>query len=116
MGEVNGKVWGLTQLLRRSDDGNVQLHRITFEAGGVCSEHVHKTRCNAFYVLSGKLVVREWWSDGQIVEHYLRAHEHHVVAAGVKHQFEAIDSGVALEIYWGGPEEDIVRFTTGFMR
>lgn len=113
MGDVTGKVWGTTQKL--VDGGDTQLHRIVFEAGGVCSEHIHERRHNAFYVLSGEMIVREWRGD-RVTEHHLRTHDGLVVAPGVKHQFEGVKSGVALELYWGGPEEDIVRFTQGFVR
>ena len=103
------------------EDG-LHLHRITFEAGGVCSEHLHEHRWNLFYVISGSMLIRTWDAEFGIFEWVLRAHDCFVVPCGVKHQFEGLHSGVALEVYWhdsNGDEvnaHDIVRFTQGFMR
>lgn len=122
MGEV--KVWGKTEPVWLAD--GLHIHRITFETGGVCSEHYHNYRHNLFYVLSGELLIRVWnrtFPHGWVVnEHVLRAHEAYSVPPGWTHQFEGIKSGVALEVYWhdSNGEEidayDIVRLTQGFMR
>lgn len=124
MGRViskESKVWGLTELLERED--SMHLHRITFEAGGVCSEHLHEHRANLFYVLSGELIVRTWDEEykDRITDYHLRAHDFLTIPSGVRHQFEGVKSGVALEIYWDDAgytlnENDIVRFTQGYMR
>lgn len=116
---ADSKVWGITEPLMLSP--GMHMHRITFEAGGVCSEHYHQSRYNLFYVISGELLVRIWDGD-RITEQVLRAHEFLSVEPLVRHQFEGVKSGVALEIYWPGTpgyvvdENDITRFTQGFMR
>ena len=117
--EKQPKVWGTTEALVKAP--KMQLHRITFEKGGVCSEHSHASRYNLFYVLSGELIVRIW-VDGVPLESVLHAHEYIAAEPGDRHQFEGLTSGVALEIYWPGDwsevvlDMDILRYTEGFMR
>lgn len=117
MGQL--KVWGKTEPVLIVP--GLQVHRITFEEGGVCSEHIHRYRNNAFYVFSGELLIRVWEPfAGKVTEAILRAHELGYVQATTPHQFEGIKSGVALEIYWSDEvaisEDDIHRFTQGFKR
>lgn len=120
MAEVTTKIWGTTERVAIED--GMHMHRIAFEAGGVCSEHLHNYRHNLFYVLSGMLLIRIWWEPNRITERILVAGEALSVPCGVKHQFEGIQSGVALEVYWLDSsdgevdEHDIVRFTQGYLR
>lgn len=113
MGEVARKVWGTSELLISLPQ--IQVHRIKFEAGGVCSKHYHQTRYNAFYVLEGLLSVYRGTARRSV---QLFAGHHEVVPPGVLHWFEAETDGTALEIYFpdGVSEHDIVRLSEGFKR
>ena len=53
-----GKVWGMTELICANHA--LEFHRIDFKKGGVCSKHKHKFKWNGFYVVSGKLLIRNW--------------------------------------------------------
>lgn len=118
------KVWGRTEVLMLAPA--LHVHRITFEAGGVCSEHIHRSRHNWFYVISGELLIRTWRCSElgklDLTEQVLHAHEQMSVPSSIRHQFEALKSGVALEAYWpvsgnsSLSEDDIYRFTQGYMR
>lgn len=121
MGEVTAKVWGTTELLISLPQ--IQVHRIKFEAGAVCSKHYHQTRYNAFYVLEGVLSVHR---EHENVRQYRGVKEpiimfpgcYEVVPPGVLHWFEGETEGTALEIYFpdGVSEHDIVRLSEGFKR
>lgn len=109
------KVWGETEALLVTP--TVQLHRINFLRGGVCSRHYHKARFNAFYVLAGRLKVVQEYHTAQ-KETLLLPGDLHVVAPGVIHCFEGLTEGRALELYYMDElsEHDIVRLTQGFCR
>lgn len=109
------KIWGDTVCLLSTP--MLQLHRINFLRGGVCSEHYHRARFNAFYVLEGRLLVRQWFHTAK-KENLLLPGELLTISPGVTHQFEGLTDGKVLELYY--PDEvnshDIVRLTQGFMR
>ena len=113
---IEGKVWGVTELV--TANGACELHRIQIKPGGYCSEHCHQTKCNGFYVLAGKLLVRTWRPGGLVDETVLHAGQYVSVSPGIKHQFEALTDVDALELYWAEPysRNDIVRETNGGMR
>ena len=104
-----GKVWGTTQLLFFQN--NVELHRISANAGGYSSKHVHEHKFNAFYIESGKLKITVWKNDYDLVdETIITASQTTVVPPGEYHMFEALEDTIAYEIYWVElPEKDIVR-------
>jgi quercetin dioxygenase-like cupin family protein len=107
-----GKVWGETRLITRNPA--LELHEITFRAGAVCSEHLHRGKWNGFMVLSGVMLVRVWQESGLVDETVLRAGDYTEVAPGLVHQFEGVEDGRALEVYWAALEwNDIVRRTVG---
>ena len=107
-----GKVWGETRLVTRN--AALELHMISFKAGAVCSEHKHLRKWNGFMVLSGVMLVRVWQESGLVDETVLRAGEYMEVAPGLVHQFEGVEDGRALEVYWAALEwDDIVRRTVG---
>lgn len=108
-----GKVWGTTQLIERN--GACEFHRIETKKGGVCSKHIHEYKWNGFMVESGKLLIRCWQKDYDLVdETILGPGEFTKVKPGVPHQFECLEDGVAYELYWAEfPEKDIVRETVG---
>lgn len=108
-----GKVWGTTELIEAN--GVLEFHRIEMLKGGVCSKHLHEYKWNGFYVESGKMLVRVWQKDYNLVdETILAAGQYTKVKPGVYHQFECLESGVAFELYWAEfNHNDIKRETVG---
>jgi quercetin dioxygenase-like cupin family protein len=76
------------------------MHEIQFKEGGVCSEHLHAHRYNAFYVISGCLRLRVWNNEERPDIIDLMPTQTAIVPPGVYHQFEAITAGRAIEVYW----------------
>jgi len=110
-----GKVWGTTELIEAN--GALEFHRIEMKAGGVCSKHLHRYKWNGFYVESGKMKIKVWQNDYDLIdETIIGAGQYTKVKPGLYHQFECIESGVAYELYWAEfNHNDIERETTGFM-
>lgn len=110
-----GKVWGTTELIEAN--GALEFHRIEMEEGGVCSKHLHRYKWNGFYVESGKMLIRTWQRDYNLVDvTILNKGEYHKVKPGLYHQFECLESGVAYELYWAEfNHHDIVRESVGYM-
>lgn len=108
-----GKVWGVTELIHAN--GVLEFHRISIDAGGTCSKHRHKYKWNGFFVESGKLLVRAWKNDYDLVdETVLEAGEFTQIKPGEFHQFEALEDTVAFELYWAEfDHSDIERETVG---
>ena len=108
-----GKIWGETELIHAN--GVLEFHRIKFKAGYKCSEHEHKFKWNGFFVESGKMLVRVWQTDQDLVdETVLNAGDFTQVKPGKIHQFEGIEDGVAFELYWAEfNHDDIHRRTLG---
>lgn len=109
-----GKVWGMTELVEAN--GVLEFHRIEMEKGGVCSKHLHEFKWNGFFVESGKMLIRVWQNDYDLVdETILDAGQYTKVKPGVYHQFECLEDGVAFELYWAEfNHNDIKRETVGF--
>jgi mannose-6-phosphate isomerase-like protein (cupin superfamily) len=110
-----GKVWGTTELIEAN--GALEFHRIEMIKGGVCSKHLHEFKWNGFFVESGKLKVKVWQRDYDLVdETIIGPGEYTKVKPGLYHQFECLESGVAYELYWAEfNPNDIVRETVGFI-
>lgn len=108
-----GKVWGVTELIHAN--GVLEFHRIAIDAGGTCSKHRHKYKWNGFFVESGKLLVRAWKNDYDLVdETVLEAGEFTQIKPGEFHQFAALEDTVAFELYWAEfDHSDIERETVG---
>jgi hypothetical protein len=111
-----GKVWGQTELLEAN--GVLEFHRIETKKGGVCSKHKHKFKWNGFFVEKGKLLIRVWKGNYDLVdETIIGAGEYTKVAPGEFHQFEALEDTIAFELYWAEfDHEDIERETVGFKK
>ena len=110
-----GKVWGTTELIE--PNGALEFHRIEMKKNGVCSKHLHKYKWNGFFVESGKMRVKVWQKDYNLIdETIIGAGQYTKVKPGLYHQFECLEDGVAYELYWAEfAHNDIVRETTGFM-
>jgi len=111
-----GKVWGDTHLLEAN--GVLEFHRINIRQGGTCSKHRHRFKWNGFYVVSGRLLIRVWKNDYDLVdETVLGPGEYTRVPPGEYHQFEALEDTVALELYWAQfDHDDIERQDHGFVK
>jgi mannose-6-phosphate isomerase-like protein (cupin superfamily) len=111
--EIQGKVWGSTSTIFKNH--NVQINRIEAKKGTHCSTHSHEHKFNRFFVESGKLRIRIWKNDYDLVDVTdLEACESTTVKPGENHRFEAIEDTVAYEIYWTELDSnDIVRKDCG---
>ena len=108
-----GKIWGQTELIHAN--GVLEFHRIEFKKNVACSKHQHQFKWNGFYVESGKMLVRVWQKDYDLVdETILNAGDFTQVKPGKVHQFEGLEDGVAFELYWAEfNHDDIVRRSQG---
>lgn len=94
-----GKVWGSTECLFFKN--NVEIHRIETKKKGYCSKHKHEHKYNAFYVESGKISVKVWKNDYDLIdETIIEAGQMTTVKPGEYHLFESLEDSVVLEIYW----------------
>jgi mannose-6-phosphate isomerase-like protein (cupin superfamily) len=109
-----GKIWGTTELVEAN--GALEFHRIEMVKGGVCSKHMHELKWNGFFVESGKLIVRVWQKDYDLVdETIIGPGQYTKVKPGLYHQFECLEDGVAFELYWAEfNHNDIKRETVGY--
>jgi len=116
MGVRAGKIWGSTELIHAN--GVLEFHRIEFKAGGTCSKHCHNWKWNGFFVEQGKMIVRVWQNDYDLVdETVLNAGDFTQVKPGVYHQFEGVEDGVAFELYWAEfNHDDIQRESVGYKK
>lgn len=118
MATKSGKVWGTTELLHANSV--LEFHRIETKKGGVCSKHYHKHKWNGFYVEKGKLLIRTWKNDYDLVDEItLEAGDWHMAKPGEYHQFECLEDTIAFELYWpmlliDEQPNDIVRETVGY--
>ena len=111
-----GKIWGSTELLHAN--GVLEFHRIEYKKGGTCSKHLHKYKWNGFFVESGKMKIRVWQKDYDLVdETILNAGDFTRVKPGWYHSFEGLEDGVAFELYWAEfNHDDIQRETVGHLK
>ncbi|KKL21210.1 hypothetical protein LCGC14_2447760, partial [marine sediment metagenome] len=99
IGPKQGKVWGRTQLVFAHN--SVETHIVEVIGGFKCSQHSHKHKWNRFIVISGKLAIRMFYDDGKKAdETILDAWQVTDVPPGVKHEFEALEDTLAIEVYW----------------
>jgi mannose-6-phosphate isomerase-like protein (cupin superfamily) len=108
-----GKIWGETRLLEAN--GVLEFHRIDIKAGGTCSKHLHRHKWNGFFVETGRLEIRVWKNNYDLVDvTVLGPGEWTKVQPGEYHQFFAHENTVAFELYWAEfDHEDIKRETVG---
>ena len=108
-----GKIWGQTELIHAN--GVLEFHRIEFKKDVACSKHQHKHKWNGFFVESGKMLVKVWQKDYDLVdETILNAGDFTRVKPGVFHKFIGLEDGVAFELYWAEfDHNDIVRESVG---
>jgi len=97
--EVQGKVWGTTRTLFKTD--TFALCHISINKGCFCSKHGHKHKHNRFYVLSGRLRITVWQTDYDLADvTTIGPGQMTSAVPGLKHRFEATEDTEALEWYW----------------
>ena len=116
MSNKAGKIWGQTELIHAN--GVLEFHKIDYKAGGVCSKHKHQFKWNGFYVVSGKMKIRVWQKDYDLVdETILGPGDFTRVKPGLMHSFEGMEDGVAFELYWAEfNHDDIQRESVGHFK
>ena len=116
MSNISGKIWGSTELILANS--SLEFHKIDFIKGGVCSKHKHEYKWNGFYVMYGKLKIRVWQKSYELIdETILKAGDFTKVKPGLFHSFEALDDGVAFELYWAEfNHNDIERESVGHLK
>jgi len=108
-----GKVWGQTQEIFKNP--SFELHRIKVKKGGYCSKHKHIHKFNAFYIEKGKLKIRVFETDYDLIdETIISTGDLSIVKPGNYHMFEALEDTICYEIYWVElNHNDIERETIG---
>lgn len=98
--EIQGKIWGKTSVI--FERNNIQITRIEGKKGTHCSTHKHDHKFNMFFVERGKLRIRTWKSDYDLIDvTELDEQQSTVVKPGEYHRFEVLEEDtVAFEIYW----------------
>ena len=116
MSNKAGKIWGSTELIHAN--GVLEFHRIDFKAGGVCSKHKHEFKWNGFYVVNGKMKIKVWQKDYDLIdETVLGPGDFTRVKPGLLHSFEGMEDGVAFDLYWAEfNHDDIQRETVGHFK
>ena len=110
---IQGKVWGNTSEIFNKN--NTEIHRIECVKGGYCSKHKHVHKHNMFFVESGKISIKIWKNDYDLVdETILNEKESTVVKPGEYHSFISLEDSVVYEIYWTSLSScDIERKSVG---
>lgn len=110
MARDEASAWGLRRIL--ADD----VDRLLVLEGGFCSLHVHRTRHNLFRVESGELLVGPFMSfscpsrpEWRRIGPDCGFHVH----PGIVHRFWSPQGCICVEVSWGGPRDDIERFSDG---
>ena len=108
-----GKIWGQTELIHAN--GVLEFHRIEYKKDVACSKHKHEFKWNGFFVESGKMMVKVWQKDYDLVdETILNPGDIMRVKPGYFHQFIGFEDGVAFELYWAEfDHNDIKRESIG---
>ena len=109
----SGKVWGST--VKIFDLNNISIHRINVNKNSCCSKHYHDHKYNLFYIEQGKLLIRHWQNDYDLIdETILESGEQCIIPPKHFHQFIGLEDTIAYEIYYTKLEEDdIVRENCG---
>ncbi len=116
------KCWG--NVVHMFSDSGAAVSHLNVKRGTRCSRHYHEDRANAFYVLSGKIVIEEWETGLEDFDpdlktlKILKAGDHYTVPSMVIHRFRVLEDGQLIEVYWpdrGGAcrADDICRLDTG---
>jgi len=103
------KIWGTNTEIYHNDLSSINVLHVL--KGGTCSLHTHKAKHNIFHVISGKLNIHTDMGDSTILPG-----QSFMVLAGTKHQFQAIEETVAIEVMFVRYDpEDIRRESVGYL-
>jgi mannose-6-phosphate isomerase-like protein (cupin superfamily) len=113
------KSWGTNRGLERSHA--FEVHHASIRAGGYSSQHCHRDKSNAFYVVRGELLVHFYRQRGDqdpCATVRLTAGQKLVCGRGEWHRFEAVTDVELVEWYWTDAVDpsDIERHDQGGMR
>lgn len=110
---ISGKVWGRTFLVYSDDHCEVQY--MECNKGKKCSEHEHRHKFNIFWCISGKIKIKVWKNDYDLVdETILEPYQSMQVKYGEYHTFEVLEDAQVLEVYYVKLLlDDIVRRSCG---
>jgi len=61
-----GKFWGRTFLVYNDD--NCEFQYMECKAGKKCSDHKHEHKVNIFWCISGKIRIKVWKKDYDLVD------------------------------------------------
>ena len=110
MSEEWPKIWGKNTEIFRNESTSVNF--LNLVKGGTCSYHYHRFKSNIFYVISGKLKIHT-----EIGEHVLFPGQDLYIAPLLKHQFEAMEQSLVVEVMFVKYNpDDIIRETEGFIQ
>ena len=87
--------------------------------GEKCSLHHHRMKSNIFYVVSGKLKIHIEMGEAPITpqSEILEPGQSFRIDPMIKHQFEAMEETIAVEIMFCSYDaKDIIRETEGFIQ
>jgi D-lyxose ketol-isomerase len=108
-----GKIWGHTKEIFNKN--NVAIHRIDIKKNSCCSKHYHDNKYNMFFVESGKLLIKHWQNDYNLIdETVLTDGESCCIPPKHYHQFIGLTDVIAYEIYYVElDDKDIIRENCG---
>ena len=111
-----GKIWGTTENI--CSNSSFEFHRIEFKKDSECSKHKHQYKWNGFFVERGKLLIRVWKNDYDLIDKtILNPGDFMSVSPGEYHQFEALEDCIAFELYYAHfDHDDIQRETVGELK
>ena len=109
----SGKIWGSNLELFKKN--NVEIHRIEVMKGSRCSKHKHQHKYNIFYVESGRILIREWKNDYNLIDDtILNPGDMSSVQPGNYHEFHGLENSIVYEIYYVEIiDNDIIRENIG---
>ena len=110
---IQGKVWG--KVFPIFEKNNVQINRIEARKGTFCSEHKHDHNFNMFFVESGKIKIKTWKNNYNLIDEIILTNlQATIVEPSEFHSFESIEDSIVYEIYWVTlNNNDIIRRTVG---
>lgn len=109
----NGKIWGHTTEIFTKN--NVSIHRLHINKGSSCSKHYHKYKHNIFFIEEGKLLIKHWQNDYNLVDETILTNgESCDIPPTHYHQFIGLEDTIAYEIYYVQlDDKDICRENCG---